>query len=175
MAVADDNLGSMLGSLEATFDARLARAEDEAASDLAFSLLQDLSLTEALERAGPLQVLRAGHPPIPVTEIGADYLGCAPATFIPLGRAIARPIAGPTPVRTDQPLVALLRRHARRGTCARVTARGAVHTGVLARACRDHVVIARRRRGLDALEPASAETFIPLDLIDEIRLEDGEA
>jgi hypothetical protein len=169
MMAADDNLRAVLGSLEATFDARVARAEDEAASDLAFSLLQDLSLSEAATRAGALEIVMGDRAPLPVAEVGVDYVAASgrSPTVVPLGRAALRTIpAGRAPESLDRSLLELLRAWAREGRAVAIHAGGGVHRGRLVRACRDHVVVngyAGTARGDDVL--------VPLEMIEQLRLE----
>jgi hypothetical protein len=174
VAVADDNLRAVLGSLEATFDASIARAEDEAASDLALSLLQDLSLSEAVGRSGAFEAYLPDRPLAPVTEIGEDYAACerGGTVVVPLTRAVLRAApGGPASERRDRTMLALLRERARRGGTVEVRACGALHRGALARACRDHIVLRTQRlHPADARNEARHEIYIALGAIEELRL-----
>jgi hypothetical protein len=143
-AVADEQVDKLIESLEATFDASVARAEDEAASDLALSLLQDATFVEALRHSGPLEARIDGRVPAPVTEVGDNYLACGSggSLIVPLGRAVVATTApGSGPVARETTLLSVLRGHVRRGSIVEVTAHGVAYRGRLAQACIDHLVI----------------------------------
>lgn len=176
--MAADDATPIVSGLEAAFDARIARAEDEAASDLAFSLLQDLTLAEALQRAGAIDVVRPGGMASPAVEIGPDYVICAfPRAIVPLRRAVFRGAdRAELPKPSDEPLVTALRALARTGRTVEVGAGGSRHRGRLARAGRDHLVIEIPERQPPGSRPArTREVYVPLTAVGEIVLLQGGA
>jgi hypothetical protein len=143
MTLADGHVDRLLETLEADFDARIAQEEDAAASDLAMSLLQDVSLHDAMERTACHIQLPSG--PKPVVELGDDYAaaGADGDLIVPLAKAvIATNPAGRAPQSTGMGLVQRLRCEARRGSEVEVTTAGASLRGRLARGCPDHVAVA---------------------------------
>lgn len=72
----DSGVDRVLGGLEAEFQAASARADDEAAADLAFSLRQDLDMREEIARLSDPHVLLAGGGRRPVSVVGQDFIGC---------------------------------------------------------------------------------------------------
>jgi hypothetical protein len=175
--VADDHLNKLLDRLESSFDAGVARAEDEAASDLALSLLQDASLTDALQRDGALIVHLAEGSTAPVVRVGADYVACARAggeVVVPLARAIVSGSPeGEPPLATERSLVSALRELVRRG--APVEVRTAVGTirGRLAVATADHVVITRDGPPHGFAGQADGRVYVALDAVAEIHVVEG--
>lgn len=133
-----------LTGLGARLDAAVARDEDEAATDLAFSLSQDRSLQGTVARLSePLLQGPAGdrHE---VTELGCDYVGCGRPVDLaaPLSRAVVRGRPGRSLLEvTDRRFVELLRVWVRRGSQVHVEADLAVLRGSLRRAARDHLVV----------------------------------
>jgi hypothetical protein len=142
----DERLDRVFEGLSATFDAAVAREEDIAASDLAFSLAQDRTIAELLQRrAGAL--LLDGQTRFPVTAVGNDYLMTEdPTTVVPLARAVvvADARGRPADVRRGG-MVALLRSWARAGACVQVGTPQGVFSGRIVRASTDHLCVCGRR------------------------------
>lgn len=142
--MADAHIDRWLSSLNATFEAAMAREEEQAAGDLAFSFLQDLNQVETLRR-GKAAVLRlAGGASLPVGRVGSDYIaaGNPPNLLVPLERAVILIAAsGPAPETADDSLLLLLRRAARLGASVHVTTSQGQWEGRIAKAAADHTVI----------------------------------
>lgn len=171
--MADDHLNELLHSLESSFDASVARAEEEAASDLALSLLQDSRLADVLGRAGRVQLHIDGRPPLTVTEVGRDYVRCErPAELlVPLERAsYSVSAAGEPPASTGRPLLAVLRALVRARSCLDVRTHAGSYRGLLARACPDHIVVAREAWLQSSEVDDLRELHVPLRLIEEIQV-----
>jgi hypothetical protein len=113
--VTDPRLERLFASLDASFDAALAREEDEAATDLALSLRHDLPLTEVVLR-GSWSVRLAGGAQAPVTVAGRDFIGTdgSDPLIVPVGRAVLQAAPCPRPRGSDLSLLELLRIMARR-------------------------------------------------------------
>ena len=161
--MADGQLDKFIESLEATFDARVSRDEDEAAADLAFSLLQDQRLIDALGRLGPCDLRLPERPAAPITEIGEDYVR-AGDVVVPLESVIAQPAPdrGDRPATREASLLELLRRVARAGGRVEVAAGAQRLVGRLSRACADHVALATPR----------GELVLAAGVVQEIRILD---
>ncbi|HEX2049322.1 MAG TPA: hypothetical protein VHJ34_01675 [Actinomycetota bacterium] len=146
-----DGLERYIATLDAAFDAAVAREEDEAASDLAFSLVQDRSLRERLARAGEAGVVVAEGRIEPVSAVGADYVAAGdPASIaVPLrvAEVVWRDGRGARPATLDGTLLELLRSWARAGAGTTIDTIRASWNGRLVAAGRDHVVV--RSRGRD--------------------------
>ncbi|HEY7875362.1 MAG TPA: hypothetical protein VIG64_09595 [Actinomycetota bacterium] len=142
--MADEHIERLLDHLETSFDAGVARAEDEAAADLALSLLQDATLSHALQRDGAASVLLAGGGSAAVTEVGSDYLMCGEGgdIVVPLARATVAGTSGPPPSASGSSLLVLLRELVRHGATVEVTSSSGSYRGRLAAAAHDHVVVA---------------------------------
>jgi hypothetical protein len=136
----------LLTSLEASFDASIDREEQEAASDLAFSLAQGQPFADVLARSGAMGVRLPGGRTAPIAVIGRDYVASAvPATLIPLERVIAVTIeSGSAPVSRGDSLVERLRDWARRGTAVEIATQAGSFTGRLALVGPDHVRLDRK-------------------------------
>jgi len=159
--VTDTQLLKLLSSLEVQFDAAVAREEDEAASDLAFSLRQGLFLRDVLRRgawnARLDGALRA------VALVGRDYVACAgPDTIlIPHRRLVVAPSASGSEARTSPlSLVETLRALCRSGAEVEISGGDVVISGRLMQVGPDHVAVATSSR------PA----FISAEAVDLIRL-----
>lgn len=132
------DLDTYLRRLEASFDAQIARAEDEAATDLAFSLRQDRSLRQRIERR-PCEVWIDGswHE---VASIGPDVLvvGDPMRELVPSATACLREGRGDVPGSAPSWL-SILRALARRGAeIELVSLSGARAAGRLLAAAPDH-------------------------------------
>ncbi len=131
-----------LETLEASFEASLARDEEVAARDLAFSLAQDRDLGLAAQRMDGCALLLEGGAALQVTEIGLDYLR-ADTVVAPLGRAIVRAAPeAPAPVRAERKLLELLNGACRSGALVEVRTSQASFTGRLETVGRDHLGLA---------------------------------
>jgi hypothetical protein len=149
VGLGEEGIDFVVRSVEASFDAALARDEEEAASDLAFSLLQERSLSEVVERSLGLVVVDRDGVRSRVSEVGDDFVVEAPpsARLVPLSTAVFESSSGGVPPhRRHLDLTAELRRWAR--SAARVSALTSVGVvaGQLMRAAPDHLTI-RGRRG----------------------------
>lgn len=167
--MADSGVDRLLASLDAMFDAAVAREEDEAASDLARSLLQDLSLEETLPRLGPLMALLPEGRLLEVSVVGLDYVTAgSPAMFIPITRAMLLASDGPSPEIKGEDLVTALRRMAHAARKIRVSSDGVEATGRLRRAAVDHILIETRsgRPVVVGIEAVRAVTLVPEDSAD---------
>lgn len=139
-------------AFEASFEAALAREEDAAASDLAFSLRQDVDLRDAVARSGAgWALLTSAGGSSSVDEVGIDYVR-AGTLVVRAGRATLRSAPGPAPATSDRTFVELLGTACRSGA----TVVTCVAAGRLARVAKDHVGITNGDRetivGLAALE-----------------------
>jgi hypothetical protein len=158
----DPQLHRVLASLEATFDAAVAREEEEAAADLALSLSQDRSLPESLLGSGPVQVVLDGGGTAPVSAIGDDYV--AAGSLVRLFRSQTATFVvggdGDAPRRTPTSLLSVLRRCARFRDRVTVCLNGGVFNGRLVSAAPDHIV----------LDGAAGRFVIGVGAMREIRL-----
>ncbi len=134
----------LIESLEASFEAAVVRREDEAASDLALSLLQGRTLTDIAGREGGWDLRCPDGRTLPITLVGRDFLGAGqpPSVLVPSGRAVlARAATDHRPQSSDISLVEELRGLADFGATVRVEAEcGPLH-GILARVGPDHLVL----------------------------------
>jgi hypothetical protein len=141
--VADDSpVDRLIASLDASFDASVAREEDEAATDLAFSLRQGRSLREAA-RGQPLALWTGGGGRVPVTAVGRDYVRAGSLLARPEKVVLVCEGAAPPHLREDA-LLEVLRRWARRGLEVEVAGSEGVLVGRLTCAAPDHLEIAGR-------------------------------
>ena len=145
------------GALDAAFEAALAREDEVAATDLAFSLRQDVDVSAAIERSGSAWTLvGSGEARLPVDEVGLDYVMAG--SLLTRTRAVTlRSAAGPAPRTTDATFLEVLGTWARAG--ARVAASGL--SGRLVRVAKDHVALSRGGR----------ETIVGLAALEAVRLE----
>jgi hypothetical protein len=170
----DPRLQRLFTSLGATFEAEIARDEEEAAHDLAFSLRQGRSLTDVLERGSWRLLTPAG--PRPITLVGADYVvaGGVPAVVAPLDRAAFDAEGEPRsvhdkvaenapPPAVDATFLQLLRSLARVAAPVRIGCRAGPLSGRLLCAGTDHV----------AVEAPHRRMAISLQAIDWIVVEEG--
>jgi hypothetical protein len=148
-AVADDPiLDRLIASLDASFDASIARQEDEAASDLAFSMVQGRTFREAI-RGRPLALCLDGGARLAVTAVGRDYVA-AGGTLSPSSTAVLGPLAfsaagagravpAAPPVARDDTLLEMLRSWARAGRDLEVSTGSMTIRGRLACATEEHL------------------------------------
>jgi hypothetical protein len=134
----------LMESLEASFDAAVARREDEAASDLALSFLQGRSLTDIAGREDAWDLRFRDGRRLPVTLIGRDFIGAGrpPSVLVPAPRAVLiQASASSPPRRSDASLIEELRGLAGLGASVRVDTECGSFEGLLARAGPDHVLL----------------------------------
>ena len=136
-----DEASAVIAALEGAFDAAVEAAEDRAATDLAFSLAQDVPLgTEILRRGGSVHV---GELVAPIATVAHDYLGCrAPEVLIPLMAARVRCPGFDLPSAVPDVFVSALRRLTRAGSRVVVGTSEGEFSGRLTKAAPDHVGVA---------------------------------
>ena len=160
--MADRNLDGLFESLGAQFEASAARAEEQAADDLAFSLLQDRRLADVLARSDAAMAHLPSGTTAPVLAIGEDFvIAGRPSWLVPLSRASFTPApSGPRPRRLELDSISFLRGWARSAATVEVTAdcwRGA---GKLVSVGLDYLRL--ECRGGPILVPASAIETVAL-------------
>lgn len=163
--MADPQLQRLLSSLEATFEAAVTRQEEEAASDLAFSLAQDQPLQEVLLRSGSLRLLLDGGEALAVFVVGTDFVVAGnPPRVLPSTSAafVTGGDSGP-PRHAPSSLLALLRRWARSRASVAVLVGGRAYSGDLIQATPDHLT----------LEAPTGRFVIGIRSIKEMRLLSG--
>lgn len=149
-----------LGALEASFEAGLARDEDVAAADLAFSLRQDVDVRDALARSRTGWALTTPEAAsAPVDEAGTDYVR-AGDLVVRSDRVGLRSAAGPPPRVTARTFLELLGAACRAGADVQVRGYGVGTSGRLVRVGKDHV----------ALRSGEVETIVGLATLDSVRL-----
>ena len=147
-------------ALEASFEAGLAREEEVAAADLAFSLRQDVSLRDALARSATgWTVVTQGAAAAAVDEVGVDYVR-AGSLLVPSTRAVTRSTGDTPPRVAETRLSELLGTACRAGAQATIATAGATSTGRLVRVAQDHV----------ALRNEDTETVVGAAAVEWIRL-----
>lgn len=137
-------LGPMIASLDASFEASVARSEEEAASDLALSLRQGRTLAEVLLRSHGIEAHLPGGARFVVTAVGDDFLGggeplsrAVPWTWVKL---LACPsAAAPTRYRGD--LIGLARQWMRRGARVEIMSEAGGLRGPLAEVGSDYLCV----------------------------------
>jgi len=142
--MADAHIDSWLSSLNATFEAAVEREEEQAAGDLAFSLLQDLGQVETLRRGKAAALRLAGGASLPIARVGRDYLaaGSPPNLIVPTSFAVILVgSSGPAPEIADDSLLLLLRRAARLGTYAQISTIEGEWQGRIVKAGADHLIV----------------------------------
>ena len=145
----------------ASVEAGLARDEEIAAADLAFSLRQDVDVQTALARAGSAWVL-AGRDAAAarVEEVGADYVRCG-RVLVPSSHAILRSTAERPPRAVARRVLEVLGSACRAGADVTIeTARGS-SSGRLVRVAKDHV----------AVRSGDVEMVVGLAAVESVRLE----
>lgn len=154
----DTHLEGLFASLEASFGAAVERQEDEAATDLAFSLKQGLGQRDVLARRGFCVVSAdASHPAL---ELARDHVLTEGDRLFPLSAcaAVLRPDLAP-PLVTDARLVEVLRARALEGHDVEIRTAEHDFAGRLALCAPDHV----------ALTTARGEVVIPLAAVLSVR------
>ncbi|MFN2388731.1 MAG: hypothetical protein ABR575_03880 [Actinomycetota bacterium] len=132
-------------SLDASFDAAVARAEDEAASDLAFSFLQDRALADVFRvRGGRVHL---GGALLHIYSLGPDHFRVGPrgGTLVPFRAAVAVADDGDAPPGLEpRSLLEVLRSWCRAGASVQVKTVETTLAGRLVRATSDHVAVVTR-------------------------------
>ena len=153
----DPRLDRLFSTLDAEFDAAIDREENEAASDLAFSLLQDRTLLEVLVDGAWEATTSMGA--VSIEEVGLDYAGgmgwIFPSDQYPFKRA-----AGVPPIPSEHSMVERLRGHARNRRAVEVITPTGVARGRLGGCGRDYL----------QLHSEAGETLIPMNLVGAVRL-----
>jgi hypothetical protein len=165
--MADARVERLIASLDAAFDASIARQEEEAADDLAFSLRQDRSLTAAMASGAPLCARMIDGAALPITHVGSDCVraGLRGEVVIPVTRLVAETAASATAsrpkVRGDETMLGIVRRGARAGVSAEIRSGSRVLKGRLIRATPDHIeLLGRDGRALVSLEAVDCLTLL---------------
>ena len=121
-------------------DSAIANREQElAAADLAFSLLQDVSLPEAVASHGGIAVV-GGEARGAITEVGEDYLR-AGELLLPQRVAVVRVSTSPAPRVVAGRFLDVLGGIARAGGQVEVSTYSESFRGKLKRAARDHLSV----------------------------------
>lgn len=150
-----------LERLGASFEAAIAREEEAAAADLAFSLRQDVDAREAIARSGrgwTLVGLEGGMAAL--DEMGRDYVR-AGAVLVPFERAVLRSGPGAPPGHDERTLAETLNAACRAGGTVLLSHDAGSVTGRLVRVAKDHVAVLSQ----------AGETIVGLSAISSIRLE----
>lgn len=151
-----------LGVLDASFDAAVAREEEVAAADLAFSLRQDVDLRGALARSRRGWSLAGQGGYRTVSEVGRDYLR-AGALVVPIALAVVRSDPAPVPEYRDRTMLELLGAACRTGVDVTIRHSSGEAGGRLVRVANDHV----------AVQKGDAETIVGVAAIEAIGLLEG--
>lgn len=155
----DPQLDRLFSTLEAQFGASIDRAEEEAASDLALSLRQDLGLRDAL-LLGPCTVLTESGQQS-VCEVAKDHVRAATGpALIPLAAATFEMGGDTTPVDSSTSLTQALRAEGRGARTVSVETRDRITTGRVSACSEEHL----------SLLASGREVLIPLGQIRSIRL-----
>ena len=144
MGAEPPELDPVLTSLAASFEAAVARSEEEAAADLALSLRQGRALIELLHQADGLEAHLAGGARHPVTLVGDDFCG--------FGEPVSRVVAWDSalfqltastgvPRRFDGDLIRLAREWTRLGAYIEVVTAAGGLRGRLAEAGSDYLCV----------------------------------
>ena len=144
MGAEPPELDPVITSLAASFEASVARSEDEAAADLAFSLRQSRALIEVLRVAQGIEAHLSGGARYPVTLVGDDFCGVGePASrVVTWETALFSPAASaPAPIRFAGDLIALAREWTRRAAHVEVATAAGRLRGRLAEAGSDYLCV----------------------------------
>jgi hypothetical protein len=135
------------GDLEGTFqeaqasvEAAAARLDEEAAADLARSLLQDVDMSEALQRWGAGAIRLEGGSSVPIEVLGTDFVaGAGGSVIVPLARLVAVEQDGVPFQTVEEAMVQRLRAERYPGAKAQVTTPSGTIEGTLERVGGDHL------------------------------------
>ena len=143
--------GRFLSELEASFDASLAREEEEAAGDLARSFRNDEEIHSVLARSDASHLQTEDGRLLPLVEVGSDYAiaGLQGDFLVHLETAIFTTGGrGHRPRRTDLTWLAVARSWAAEGRKVQVRTLQSLIEGFLIAAARDFVTVERARRSV---------------------------
>lgn len=167
--MADGHIEGLLKSLDATFDAALARQEDEAASDLARSFQQGKPLLEALNDLATVVARGPDATRSPIARIGRDYVITAttPAHILRLSECLfvdAKDAGDGTDGNIEHApdtFVEVVRTVGRARRTVRVVTPYGPLEGLLTRAATDHV----------AISGTAADFLVPMSLVRSVQLD----
>ena len=159
----DPRLDRLFSSLEAQFGAAVARAEEEAADDLALSLRQDVPV-KTLLRNGMWQVA-TGTEWEPVCEVAKDHVRTASGRLIPFSEARLRRGSGPRPTTTNASVAQVLRQESRRRREVVLALRDQTIVGHPISCGDTHVLVRSQKQ----------EYLLPLSQICRIKLSHGDS
>jgi len=140
----DRGLDNLLLDLGAQLESAGRRDEEEAATDLAFSLSQDRLLADTLRRGGAVAVLTPGGGRLPVASIGEDFLWTGPHSEQVLRLdyvVLTQADRGEPPAGWSLSFMQILRLLARAGAAVEVQCDTGIVAGQLRASARDFVVI----------------------------------
>jgi hypothetical protein len=159
----DSRLERLFSSLDASFDAALERSEDEAASDLAFSLTQDRSERDHIRGAG--FSVRSDRGRLQIFRLGPDFVETVDGWMIPLDQAVVvRDEALAPPKERPESMIEVLRLGSRQGAEVEAETPCDSYRGTLVRCGPDHV----------CLRSGQEQILIPLGLVSAFRLSHGD-
>lgn len=144
MGAESPELDPVITSLAASFEAAVARSEDEAAADLALSLRQGRALIEALSLVEGIEGHLSGGARYVVTLLGDDFCGIGePVTRVfTWGAAVFQSTASAAaPKRFAGDLIALAREWTRRGAYIEVVTAAGGLRGRLSEAGSDYLCV----------------------------------
>ncbi len=152
-----------IDALEASFEAGLARDEEIAATDLAFSLRQDVDLQTAVVRAGTGWTLAdADGAAAAVDEVGVDYVRVG-TLIVRSSRAVLRSTGARPPRPTATRFFETLGSACRAGAEVTIRTAHGSSSGRLVRVAQDHVAVRNGEVdavvGLAAVESVRLETY----------------
>lgn len=154
----DPRLERLFASLNASFDAAVARQEDEAATDLAVSLRHDRALADVVLR-GSWTVRLAGGGRARVAVAARDFVGTGGdrPTVVPTSHAVLDAVDGSRPSGTDLSLLEFLRALARRAAPVSIEHTAGQVNGRLTLAAAEYLLVeGARGRIVVPLHSASA-------------------
>ncbi len=163
MGAEPPELDPVLTSLAASFEAAVARSEEEAAADLALSLRQGRALIELLQQADGLEAHLAGGARYPVTLVGDDFCGLGePVTrVVAWDSALFQSTASPVVARRfDGDLITLARDWTRLGAYIEVVTAAGGLRGRLAEAGSDYLCVMAK----------AGPTYVPRAALKEMTL-----
>lgn len=136
-----------LDDLAASYEAAVAREDELAAADLAFSFRQGGALSQRLG-SGSWALVVGGELSVAVEEVGADYVAGG-TLVVPAARVFLRSSSGSPPRVTDRTLGEVLGAACRAGAEIELSTACGTARGRLVEVGREHLVL--RRQGADAV------------------------
>ena len=137
----------MLEALSASFDATIAREENQSASDLAFSLRQNRLLIDVLPRLGAAELCLPDGARACVSVVGNDYLGAGDPIelAVPASRAVlVQGGLGGAAERRRESLAMVLRGWGRQGLKVQVDTGCGTLGGLVGAVGSDHIQLQTR-------------------------------